>query len=168
MCERNHILRIILAVFALLTTAPRKAPAEAGEDAVMKARFNRRWALASRANLALALTLFTTGSALAAPGTPAQRRARPMSTVCAPSDIPNVRAITASPRRQRASLGVSGRRCSSSEGLAAGLQLPFPTAVKSRRSHDRPATKKTAERLARPIPMVNRVMRDFRYSLPNS
>jgi hypothetical protein len=108
-CERNHILRIILAVFALLTTAPRKAPAEAGEDAVMKARFNRRWALASRANLALALTLFTTGSALAAPGTPAQRRARPTSTVCAPSDIPNVRAITASPRRQRASLGASGR-----------------------------------------------------------
>jgi hypothetical protein len=36
----------------------------------MKARFNRRWALASRANLALALTLFTTGSALAALATP--------------------------------------------------------------------------------------------------
>ena len=40
----------------------------------MTARFNRRWALASRANLALALTLLTTGSALAAPGTPGQRR----------------------------------------------------------------------------------------------
>jgi hypothetical protein len=107
-CERNHILRIILAVFALLTTAPRKAPAEAGEDAVMKARFNRRWALASRANLALALTLFTTGSALAAPGTPAQK-GTPDVYRLRPGDIPNVRAITASPRRQRASLGASGR-----------------------------------------------------------
>jgi hypothetical protein len=109
-CERNHILRIIFAVFALLTTAPRKAPAEPGEDAVMKARFNRRWALASRANLALALTLFTTGSALAAPRTPAQRRAcTPDVYRLRPGDIPNIRAITASLRRQRTSLGAAGR-----------------------------------------------------------
>jgi len=74
----------------------------------MKARFNRRWALASRANLALALTLFTTGSALAAPGTPAQK-GTPDVYRLRPGDIPNVRAITASPRRQRASLGASGR-----------------------------------------------------------
>jgi hypothetical protein len=49
-------------------------PAEPG-DAVMKARFRGSWALASRANLALALTLFTTGSALADLATPQQRRA---------------------------------------------------------------------------------------------
>jgi len=76
----------------------------------MKARFNRRWALASRANLALALTLFTTGSALAAPGTPEQKKA------CAPDvyrlcagEIPNVRAITACLRRQKASLSEACR-----------------------------------------------------------
>jgi hypothetical protein len=38
----------------------------------MTARFNGRWAVASRANLALALSLLTAGSALAAPGTPEQ------------------------------------------------------------------------------------------------
>ena len=76
----------------------------------MKARFNRRWALASRANLALALTVFTTGSALAAPGTPAQRRAcTPDVYRLRPGEIPNIRAITASLRRQRASLGAAGR-----------------------------------------------------------
>src|SRR6202165_1912774 len=74
------------------------------EDAVMKARFNRRWALASRANLALALTLFTTGSALAAPGTPEQRRAcTPDVYRLCPGEIPNARAITACLRRQKAS-----------------------------------------------------------------
>ena len=74
----------------------------------MTARFNRRWALASRANLALALTLLTTGSALAAPGTPDQRRA------CTPDvyrlcPVPNVRAITACLRRQKASLSAPCR-----------------------------------------------------------
>jgi hypothetical protein len=76
----------------------------------MTARFNRRWALASRANLALALTLLTTGSALAAPGPPEQRRA------CTPDvyslchgEIPNVRAITACLRRQKACLGAACR-----------------------------------------------------------
>jgi hypothetical protein len=77
---------------------------------VMKARFNRRWALASRANLALALTLFTTGSALAAPGTPAQRRACSRDVYrLGLGEIPNIRAITASLQRQRASLGAAGR-----------------------------------------------------------
>ncbi len=66
----------------------------------MTARFNRRWALASRANLALALTLLTTGSALAAPGTPEQRRAcTPDVYRLCPGEIPNVRAITACLRR---------------------------------------------------------------------
>jgi hypothetical protein len=76
----------------------------------MKARFNRRWALASRANLALALTLFTTGSALAAPGTPAQRRA------CTPDSLPSaLRRHSEHPRHHcqpaaaRASLGAAGR-----------------------------------------------------------
>jgi hypothetical protein len=74
----------------------------------MKARFNRRWALASRANLALALTLFTTGSALARPGTPEQRRAcTPDVNRLCPGEIPNVRAITACLRRQKASLSAA-------------------------------------------------------------
>ena len=62
----------------------------------MTARFNRRWAVASRANLALALTLLTAGSALTAPGTPEQRRAcTPDVYRPCPGEIPNVRAITA-------------------------------------------------------------------------
>jgi len=76
----------------------------------MTARFNRRWALASRANLALALTLLTTGSALAAPGTPGQRRAcTPDVYRLCPGEIPNVRAITACLRRQKASLSAPCR-----------------------------------------------------------
>jgi hypothetical protein len=76
----------------------------------MTARFNRRWALASRANLALALTLLTTGSALATPGTPEQRRActPDVYRLCA-GEIPNVRAITACLRRQKASLSTPCR-----------------------------------------------------------
>jgi hypothetical protein len=76
----------------------------------MTARFNRRWALASRANLALALTLLTTGSALATPGTPEQRRAcTPDVYRLCPGEIPNVRAITACLRRQKASLSAPCR-----------------------------------------------------------
>jgi hypothetical protein len=60
----------------------------------MKARFNRRWASASRANLALALTVFPTGSASAAPGTPEQRSAgTPDVYRLCPGEIPKVRAI---------------------------------------------------------------------------
>jgi hypothetical protein len=71
----------------------------------MSARFNRRWALASRANLALALTIFTTGSALAAPARPEQKKAcTPDVYRLCPGEIPNVRAITACLRRQKASL----------------------------------------------------------------
>ena len=71
----------------------------------MTARFRRRWALASRANLALALTLVTTGSALAALATPQQKKActPDVYRLCA-GEIPNVRAITACLRRQKASL----------------------------------------------------------------
>jgi hypothetical protein len=71
----------------------------------MTARFRRRWALASRANLALALTLATTGSALAALATPEQKKActPDVYRLCA-GEIPNVRAITACLRRQKASL----------------------------------------------------------------
>ena len=76
----------------------------------MTARFNRRWALASRANLALALTLLTTGSLSAAPGTPEQRRAcTPDVYRLCPGEIPNARAITACLRRQKASLSEACR-----------------------------------------------------------
>ncbi|WP_029582760.1 hypothetical protein [Bradyrhizobium sp. URHD0069] len=71
----------------------------------MSAKFRRRWASANRANLALALTLATTGSALAAVATPEQKKAcmPDVYRLCA-SEIPNVRAITACLRRQKASL----------------------------------------------------------------
>ena len=71
----------------------------------MKARFKGSWALASRANLALALTLLTTGSALADLATPEQKKActPDVYRLCA-GEIPNVRAITSCLRRQRASL----------------------------------------------------------------
>jgi hypothetical protein len=77
---------------------------------VMKAGFRRRWAVASRAHLALALTLFTTGSALADIATPEQKRActPDVYRLCA-GEIPNVRAITACLRRQRASLSEACR-----------------------------------------------------------
>lgn len=71
----------------------------------MKARFGGSWALASRANLALALTLFTAGSALADLATPEQKRAcTPDVYRLCPGEIPNARAITACLRRQKASL----------------------------------------------------------------
>ena len=97
------------AHFAALTTAsPRRRLTL--EDAVMKARFKRRWALANRANLALALTLLTGGSALADIATPEQKRActPDVYRLCA-GEIPNVRAITACLRRQKASLSEACR-----------------------------------------------------------
>ena len=74
----------------------------------MKAR-SLHATITSSANPVLAVTfllaLFTTGSALAAPGTPEQR------TACTPDvyrlcagEIPNVRAITSCLRRQKANL----------------------------------------------------------------
>lgn len=71
----------------------------------MKARVKGSWVLANRANLALALTLFTTGSALADLATPEQKKActPDVYRLCA-GEIPNVRAITSCLRRQRASL----------------------------------------------------------------
>jgi hypothetical protein len=76
----------------------------------MKARFKGRWAVASRANLALALTLFTTGTALADIATPAEKKActPDVYRLCA-GEIPNVRAITACLRRQKASLSEACR-----------------------------------------------------------
>jgi hypothetical protein len=81
------------------------APELLRQDHIMTTRFVGCWALASRANLALALTLFTAGSALATPGTPAQKKActPDVYRLCA-GEIPNVRAITACLRRQKASL----------------------------------------------------------------
>jgi len=71
----------------------------------MKARFRGSWALASRANLALALTLFMTASALADLATPEQKRAcTPDVYRLCPGEIPNARAITACLRRQKTSL----------------------------------------------------------------
>jgi hypothetical protein len=89
---------------------PAWAPANTPEDAVMKAKFKARWAAASRANLALALTLFTTGSALADIATPAEKKAcTPDVYRLCPGEIPNVRAITACLRRQKASLSEACR-----------------------------------------------------------
>jgi hypothetical protein len=87
-----------------------QAPAGQPEDTVMKARFRGRWALASRANLALALTLFTTGSALADIATPSEKKActPDVYRLCA-GEIPNIRAITACLRRQKASLSEACR-----------------------------------------------------------
>jgi hypothetical protein len=55
--------------------------------------------------LGLFLTLFASGAALAEPGTPEQRKActPDVYRLCA-GEIPNVRAITACLRRQKASL----------------------------------------------------------------
>ena len=76
----------------------------------MKARFRGSWALASRANLALAFTLFATGSALADLATPQQKRAcTPDAYRLCPGEIPNVRAIAACLRRQKASLSEACR-----------------------------------------------------------
>jgi len=75
----------------------------------MRARFERAWAKASRANLAASvgflLALSTSHSASAALATPEQRRActPDVYRFCA-GEIPNVRAITNRLRRQKASL----------------------------------------------------------------
>ena len=75
----------------------------------MRARFERTWAKASRANLAASvgflLALSTSHSASAALATPEQRRActPDVYRLCA-GEIPNVRAITNCLRRQKASL----------------------------------------------------------------
>ena len=76
----------------------------------MTAKFRGRWGLASRANLALALTFFTAGSALADLATPEQKRActPDVYRLCA-GEIPNVRAITACLRRQKTSLSEACR-----------------------------------------------------------
>ena len=75
----------------------------------MKSRFTGFWSTARRLDLVLALglvlALLATGSASAEPGTAEQRRActPDVYRLCA-GEIPNVRAITACLRRQRASL----------------------------------------------------------------
>jgi hypothetical protein len=75
----------------------------------MKIRFTGIWGTARRLDLALALglvlALLATRSASAEPGTSEQRRActPDVYRLCA-GEIPNVRAITACLRRQRASL----------------------------------------------------------------
>jgi len=80
----------------------------------MRARFERAWAKASRANLAASvgflLALSTSHSASAALATPEQRRActPDVYRFCA-GEIPNVRAITNCLRRQKASLSESCR-----------------------------------------------------------
>jgi hypothetical protein len=58
----------------------------------------------------LLLTLFTAGSALAEPGTPAQKRActPDVYRLCA-GEIPNVAAITSCLRRQKANLSEACR-----------------------------------------------------------
>jgi hypothetical protein len=79
----------------------------------MRARFRRLGASTSRAKrastLGLFLSLFAAGSAYAI-GTPEQRRActPDVYRLCA-GEIPNVRAITACLRRQKANLSVACR-----------------------------------------------------------
>ena len=76
----------------------------------MKAKFTGSWGIASRANLALALTLLATGSALAAQATPEQKKAcTPDVYRLCPGEIPNVRAIISCLRRQKASLSEACR-----------------------------------------------------------
>jgi hypothetical protein len=75
----------------------------------MQARFTEFGALANRFNAALALGLFLAllarGSASAALATPEQKKAcTPDVYRLCPGEIPNVRAITACLRRQKASL----------------------------------------------------------------
>ena len=79
----------------------------------MKPRFVRSAALKSRARrastLGLFLTLFAAGPA-SAQGTPEQRKAcRPDVYRLCPGEIPNVRAITACLRRQKANLSEACR-----------------------------------------------------------
>jgi hypothetical protein len=75
----------------------------------MRSRFTRFWGTARRLDLVLAIGLLlaplATGSASAEPGTPDQKRTctPDVYRLCA-SEIPNVRAITACLRRQRAGL----------------------------------------------------------------
>jgi hypothetical protein len=71
----------------------------------MKSKFLR-----GSAAFGLLLALFTTTSALAEPGTPAQKRActPDVYRLCA-GEIPNVRAITNCLRRQKASLSEACR-----------------------------------------------------------
>jgi hypothetical protein len=80
----------------------------------MKAKFAGCWKAASRANLTFALGLMlagsTAGSALAALATPEQKKAcTPDVYRLCPGEIPNVRAITACLRRQKASLSEACR-----------------------------------------------------------
>ena len=80
----------------------------------MKAKFANCRAKTSRTHLAsafgLLLTLFTAGSASAELATPEQKRActPDVYRLCA-GEIPNVRAITACLRRQKASLSEACR-----------------------------------------------------------
>jgi hypothetical protein len=80
----------------------------------MKSRFARLTSTAARLDgvlaLGLLLALFTTGPASAEPGTQEQRRActPDVYRLCA-GEIPNVRAITACLRRQKANLSEACR-----------------------------------------------------------
>lgn len=75
----------------------------------MRSGFTGFWGTTRRADLALllglVLALLASGSASAEPGTPDQKRActPDVYRLCA-GEIPNVRAITACLRRQKASL----------------------------------------------------------------
>lgn len=80
----------------------------------MKAVFKGFWGVPGRIHFArtlgLLFALFTGGSALAALATPEQRRAcTPDVYRLCPGEIPNVRAITACLRRQKASLSEACR-----------------------------------------------------------
>jgi hypothetical protein len=98
----------------------------------MKARSSRIWTLASRANPAVALglflTLFAAGSALAELATPEQKRActPDVYRLCAGA-IPNVHAITACLRRQRASLSDACRAVFEQRGSGVILLIEAAT-----------------------------------------
>jgi hypothetical protein len=91
-----------------MKTAPHRPPVASG--VVMKARFTGSWGIASRANLALALTVLTTGVRVScASNAGAKKACTPDVCRFCPGEIPNVRAITSCLRRQKAGLSEACR-----------------------------------------------------------
>jgi hypothetical protein len=93
----------------------------------MKARFTRSWALASRANLALALGLMlaqsATSSARADIATPEQKKAaRPTSIVSAPAKSPTSGPSPPACGGKRPISAKPAGRCSSSEGTDPAVE----------------------------------------------
>src|SRR5690242_6042480 len=104
MCERNHIFRELISVWS--RTFQSAGNPLKGNDTMKTSNVARR----AGAALALLIILGSAGSALAAQGTPEQRRActPDVYRLCA-GEIPNVRAITACMIRNKANLSPACR-----------------------------------------------------------